>query len=259
MRKNNPLIIAHRGACASAPENTLAAFRFALDSGADGVEFDVQLSNDSVPVVMHDLRLKRTGARAERVADLTAEQLAQVDVGSWFNRKNPRRAQPEFSQETVPTLEQVLNLLKEFDGLIYIELKCDELSYRPLVAAVCDLIRDSPLVPQVIIKSFKLAAIPEVLFAMPDIQTAALFDPSILNFLRGRKHIIALAREFGAKQISLHRALITSNLTRRAKEANLPVTVWTVDDQKWLHRARKLEITALITNDPLKLLGLRDN
>ena len=83
-----PLIIAHRGASALAPENTLAAFRRAIADSAEGLEFDVQLSKDNVPVVIHDFDLKRLGRREGFVKDFTAEELQRIDVGSWFNLKN---------------------------------------------------------------------------------------------------------------------------------------------------------------------------
>jgi len=129
----SPLIIAHRGASASAPENTLAAFRAAVDAGADGIEFDVQLAADGVPVVIHDTDLRRTASVDKRVADLTSLQLSKTDVGSWFAA--------QFRIETVPTLEQTLHLLRDFNGLIYIELKCELDNFKPLAAAVCDVIR----------------------------------------------------------------------------------------------------------------------
>ncbi|MBK8302403.1 MAG: hypothetical protein IPK98_02910 [Chloracidobacterium sp.] len=155
-----PRIIGHRGASAHAPENTLAAFQIAIDAGADGVEFDVQLAKDGVPVVIHDATLKRTGGRNDAVADLTSKELGKIDVGSWFNKKYPKWANADFAKETVPTLAQVLRLLKSSDGLIYIELKATDADYRDLAKSVCDVIRDSPLLPRIIVKSFKLAAIP---------------------------------------------------------------------------------------------------
>lgn len=250
MENSSPLIIGHRGASAYAPENTLAAFRLAIDAGADGVEFDVQLAKDGVPVVIHDATLDRTGDRSGRVADLTSKQLAKIDVGSWFNKKFPNRAQTEFSKETVPTLAQVLDLLKDTEGLIYIELKCGAADYKQLATAVCEVIRSSPLLPQMIVKSFKLAAIPVVRFHIPEVQTAALFEPTIMDFLRRRKHILAIAHEFGAHQISLHYSLVTRKLVLLANEAKMPVAIWTADDPKWKKRSAELGIKALITNDP---------
>lgn len=250
-----PLIIGHRGASAHAPENTLVAFQMAFDAGADGVEFDVQLAKDGVPVVIHDATLERTGLRREKAADLTSKELGLIDVGSWFNKKFPKRANPDFAGETVPTLTQVLNLLTESNGLIYIELKCGDTDFESLAKAVCDVIRDSPMLRRIIVKSFKLAAIPVVRCHLPDVQTAALFEPTIMDFLRRRRHILAIACEFGADQISLHYSLVTRNLVSLAAKAQMPVTIWTADDPKWVKRCSKIGIRALITNDPAKLIA----
>ncbi len=251
-----PLIIGHRGASSHAPENTLAAFRMAIDAGADGIEFDVQLASDGVPVVIHDRDLKRTGLRSDSVAELTSEQLGKIDIGSWFSAKYPKRGKADFSRETVPTLAQVLDVCRTFSGLIYVELKVNVPDYLSLAAAVCDVIRDSPLLPQMIVKSFKLGAIPEVRHRLPEVQTAALFEPTILDYLRRRKYLIAMAREFGAHQISLHHSLITPKLVSLATDANMPVTIWTADNPKWVARCRKLGIKALVTNDPAKMLAV---
>jgi glycerophosphoryl diester phosphodiesterase len=249
-----PTIIAHRGASAQAPENTLAAFRTAMDVGAGGVEFDVRLARDGVPVVIHDRDLKRTGKRPQKVSELTSKELSEVDVGSWFNRRFRRRARPEFENETVATLEQTLSLLKDFNGPIYIELKANASTFRDLSAAVCDVIRNSPLLPQIIIKSFKLASIPEVKHLLPNVQTAALFAVDVMLIIRHREHIVTLASEFGADRISVHHSLVSPKLANRAAEAGMPITVWTVDDPGWLSRRRNLNIDALITNDPAKFL-----
>ena len=249
-----PLIIAHRGASARAPENTPAAFQMAIDAGAEGVEFDVRLAKDDVPVVIHDHDLKRVGSRNERVAGMTSAQLGRIDVGSWFNNRLPKRAQSEFADQTVPTLKQVLDLFEDFDGLIYIELKPRQSDFHKLSQAVCDVIKDSPMLSRMIVKSFKLAVIPAVKLLLPEVQTAALFAPEIMHFLRRREHIVTLAKEFGADQISLHHSLVTPRLCKLAAEAGLPITVWTVDDPRWLLRRSNLKIRALITNDPVKFL-----
>jgi glycerophosphoryl diester phosphodiesterase len=250
-----PLIIGHRGASRHAPENTLAAFDAAVRAGAAGVEFDVRLSRDGVPVVIHDASLKRTTGRNELVADLTAKQLAAVDAGSWFNRKHPKRADPRFAAETIPSLKDTLKLLIGFKGLVYVELKSEGPDVKGLVTAVCDVIRSSPLLPQIIVKSFRLAAIPEVRCQLPDVKTAALFAPEIMNILRRRRDIITMAREFGVQQLSLHRAMATKRLTSLAADAGLPVTIWTTDEPAWIKRCVKLGIGAVITNDPARLLA----
>ncbi len=249
-----PLIVAHRGASSHAPENTLAAFRAAIAVGADGVEFDVQLTKDGVPVVFHDHDLKRIASTREKVRDMTASQMGSVDVGKWFEN---RTGDPAFVGECVPPLTSVLASLGNFRGRIYVELKADEGDVRSLVEAVCDAIKDSPLLPQMIVKSFRLGVMPEVRRLLPEAKTAALFAPTIMEYLRRKKHIIALARKFGADELSLHRVLATKKLCSLAVDAGMPVTIWTADNPKWIERAKHRGVHAIITNDPAKMLRMR--
>jgi glycerophosphoryl diester phosphodiesterase len=248
-----PLIIGHRGDSAHAPENTLAALQMAIDKGADGVEFDVRLSVDNVPVVIHDATLDRTGGRRGIISELTADELAKIDVGSWFNAKFPRHANPAFANETVPRLTVALEQLGDLSGPIYVELKCGTADPGRLVETVCGILRDSPRLDQIIVKSFSLAAIARVRCQLPEVQTAALVAPKIMDILRRRKYIVPLSREFGAHQISLHRSLARRGLVGRASDAGMPVTVWTVDSSRWIKRCRTMGIKALITNDPAKM------
>src|SRR5687767_7726644 len=114
---SSPLILGHRGASALAPENSLAAFRRAMDDGADGIEFDVRLSYDHVPVVIHDATLKRTGRVDRLVSGLTAEELGEVDVGSWFTERTHTEAQA-FVGEKLPTLARVFELFNAEAGVL---------------------------------------------------------------------------------------------------------------------------------------------
>jgi glycerophosphoryl diester phosphodiesterase len=253
-RTNIPLIIAHRGSSAHAPENTLAAFKRAIADGAEGIEFDVRLTRDGEAVVFHDATLKRTGRRQEAILAMTAEQLATVDVGSWFNLKRPAHANLEFGKERVVTLADVLELLNDFSGLIYVELKCDPGKVEELCKAVCRVITGSHLLPQIIAKSFELSAIPRILEMCPDVQTAALFGTRVMNALRKDARIIQAAKAAGAHQISVHYSLATRGLMRLAVRENMLVTVWTVNNPKWVRKGAELGLRAIITNDPARLI-----
>ena len=255
----SPLIIAHRGASALAPENTLAAFKKALDVGADGVEFDVRLSKDGVPVVIHDATILRTAGVDQRVIDFTAEQLSRVDAGSWFNAAYPRNAQAEFAAESVPPLRSVLKLLENIAGPIYIELKCETAGdVSPLVDAVCREIAGSALEKKVIIESFNLGVIPLARAVLPGVQTAALFAPKIMRLLRKEKYLIKIARELGADHLCLHKALVNRKLARKAEKYDMPVTVWTVNSPRWMSWAATQGLYAVITDNPSLLLARRD-
>src|SRR5690349_3043260 len=134
----SPLIIGHRGASAHAPENTMASFRLALEVGADGIEFDVRLSREGGPFVIHDDNLRRTGLDPRRVADLNASELKQIDVGKWFD--------PISSvNEPIPTLKDVLHLFESRQGLLYLEMKCDGSEREKLASACCADLNNSIL------------------------------------------------------------------------------------------------------------------
>jgi glycerophosphoryl diester phosphodiesterase len=255
-----PLIIAHRGASAHAPENTLASFRKAIEAGSDGVEFDVRLSKDRVPVVIHDPTLWRTAGINTRVADMTAEQLSLVDAGSWFNAAYAARARAEFADEGVPSLRTVLELCASIEGPVYIELKCEtESEVSPLVDAVCREIADASLLEKIIVGSFRLGVIPRARTVLPGVRTAALFAPKIMRLLRKEKYLINIARELGADHLSVHKSLVSRNMVRKAARCDMPVTVWTVKSHRWVPRAADRGLYAVITDDPAKLLAGRDS
>lgn len=252
-----PLIIGHRGASALAPENTIAAFRKAIEDGADGIEFDVRLSKDGIPVVFHDNDLVRLAQIDSQVIDLSCEDLKKIDVGSWFNRKNPKLSGTNFTKERIPTLAELLQFLRDYDGVIYIELKCRKEEMPDLVKAVCAQIKDDKLFRQIILKCFKLRALTLAKLEIPEIYTASLFAPKILNVFRKKKHLLEKAEDCLANEISLHFSLATQKLVRRAQSFGFPTTIWTADNPRWVKRAYKLGINAVITNNPARLLAWR--
>jgi glycerophosphoryl diester phosphodiesterase len=251
-----PLIIAHRGASEIAPENTLAAFQRAIDDGAEGIEFDVRLAKDEV-VVFHDATIKRVGQKTGNITQFSADELQKTDVGSWFNQRYPKLANVSFHTETVPTLAQTLEFLKDFRGLIYIELKCRESEIQILSKAVCKIIKNSSLLPNIIVKSFQLEVIPTIKEFCPKIKTAALFAPKIMIILRKEKRLVNIADELGADMVSVHFSLATHKLMKKAEKKNLPVTIWTADHPRWIKRAFDLGLFAVITNNPARLLEKR--
>lgn len=254
-----PLIIGHRGASAHAPENTLASFQRAIDDGAEGIEFDVRLARDGVPVVIHDETLARTAGVNSLVSALTSAELAEIDVGSWFTaRPRGTAPTPEFGGERVRSLADTLERLGHFTGLLFVELKCGGDDLEPLTDAVCEIVGSTPLLPQIILKSFRLAVLPRVRVRAPGVRTAALFAPKIMTILRKEKHLVRIAREFGADELSVHYSLATAKLMDKAGEHNFPVSIWTADNPRWVKRGARLGLRSIITNDPARLLARRE-
>lgn len=239
-----------------APENTLAAFVWAMEDGADGVELDVRLSSDGVPMVIHDSTLRRTGLCEGIVSEMTSKQLGRTSVGDWFNRAHPQLARDEYRHEAIPTLDQVLNFFKtrnqSNNPVIYVEMKADKTREEnvDLPASIVQLIDDYDFQNRVIVGSFNLKALAQIKQIDPSVRTGALFEPrrSAARMLSGR--LIAAAVDCGAEEILLHRLLATSRLIGLAAQKGLRSVVWTVDDQKWMSRAVRFGIHALITNNP---------
>ena len=226
----------------------MAAFRAAIAAGADGIEFDVRLTKDLVPVIIHDSSLRRTGRRAGRIAALTSKELALVDVGSWFPHG-------KFADEPLPTLEQLFKLFKNNHLTLYLEMKCDaRWEHVSLAQACCKLIRQFAFEKRVIVECFDLRALEMVKAIDAEIKTAALFQPALPRLPEQR--IIDQAAAVEASVLALHRRLAREPLVKKAKDAGMAVVVWTVDDPKWVERARSLGIDALITNDPAKMLAV---
>jgi glycerophosphoryl diester phosphodiesterase len=186
---STPLIIGHRGASAVAPENTLAAFSRALEDGADGIEFDVRLSRDGVPVVIHDASLKRTGQIERLVGELDAFELQGCDVSSWFR---PVQSETTRYLGTVPTLAQVFELCGQTKAFLYLEMKSEEVDATVLVETVVKEIHQAQMADRVVVSSFDLHAVELVKRIDPAISTAALFEPKLsrpLSTLRRLKMI----------------------------------------------------------------------
>ena len=246
-----PLIIGHRGASAVAPENTIAAFREAIAVGADGIEFDVRLTRDGIPVVIHDSTLRRTGGLPHRVADLTWAEIKKVDVGSWFSAT--------FVNETVPSLAELFTLFQSNNSTLYLEMKSDVASEQRALAEACvKAIDEHSLKERVIVECFQLPALRIVKEIDPAIGTVALFEPSFTNpSVLSDQRIINQARDAGAAALALHHRLARESLVRKAKDLGLHVAVWTVDDPAWIERAKKIGIDALITNNPAAMLAHR--
>ena len=218
----------------------------------------MRLAKDGVPVVIHDATLRRTGLTSGEVARMTSEQLANVNVGGWFNHAHPAPARDQYEQQRVPTLAQVFDLLRERPGIIYVELKADGAnSASDLVQAVSDAIVAFGVQVRVVVVSFDLPLVAEIKSLNSSIRTGALFAPRRRPGASWRADsIVNAATECGADELLPHRLLARPKLIEKALDRHLPVIVWTVDDQAWVARAKTLGIHALLTNDPARMLAV---
>ena len=229
---NRLFVYAHRGASAEAPENTLAAFRRAVDAGADGIELDVHLASDGVPVVIHDDTLDRTTAGTGAVAAQRAALLQTLDAGAWFS--------PHFAGEPLPTLEETLRLLA---GRLRINLEVKE-SRSGL--AVLELLRAFPAA-DVVISSFDHALLAALRRTSPDLPLAVLLEAG--NWRRA----LARATALRASAFHPHVDLVSRPLLAACRRLHLPVYAWTVDDPGRARSLARIGVAGLFTNDPAAL------
>jgi glycerophosphoryl diester phosphodiesterase len=167
------IIVAHRGAAAQAPENTMEAFRLGVEAGADAIELDVHLTADGQLAVIHDETLERTTDRTGRVADLTMEQIREADAGATFSREGDSGFPFAERGLTVPTLPEVLAWLPDGVGLV-IEIKA-----RAAADAVVEAVRDHPVRDgRLAVISFDEGAIERVRELDPGIKTGYLLVPT---------------------------------------------------------------------------------
>jgi len=225
-------ITAHRGASTAAPENTLAAFRAALDAGATYVELDVQRSRDGAIVVVHDGDLMRLGGDPRKVVELTLSELAGIDVG--------RKYAAAFAGETVPRLEDVIALVR---GRMKINV---ELKYNVpdpgLAAAVLDLLQRENFLDQVVITSLDYAALREVERLEPSMTTGHIVTAVVGDVVRTE-----------ADFLSLNSARATASLIRHAHAAGKDIHVWTVNTPEAMVRMIERGVDNIITDDPALL------
>ncbi|MEK7855299.1 MAG: glycerophosphodiester phosphodiesterase family protein, partial [Acidobacteriota bacterium] len=93
---------------------------------------------------------------------------------------------------------------------------------------------------------------------LPSLRTAALFAPKIMTILRKEKHLVKIADEFGADELSIHYSLATQKLIEKAGKRGLPVNIWTADNPRWVKRGIRLGLSSIITNDPARMLARRE-
>jgi glycerophosphoryl diester phosphodiesterase len=229
-RRNQPvLVIAHRGSSAAAPENSLAAFRLAVEQDADFIEFDVQESVDGEVVVMHDSDLMRVGGSPLKVWEANAADLRAVDIGS--------RTAPRFSAERVPTLAETLAVSKGGSRVV-VELKSyghDERLEEKVVAIVeaAGMVNDS------IFMSLDHAMVRKIKQLRPSWRAGVLVAKAIGDLT-----------SLGADFLAVEARLATRAFVRQAHRAGQDVYVWTVNDPAWMLAAMSNGVDGLITDKP---------
>ena len=239
-----PIIFAHRGASAHAPENTLAAFELALAQGADGIELDVKLSADGHVVVIHDPTTDRTTGARGRVKDLSLAELRGLNAGSFYSAN--------FSAEKIPMLEEVFEAFGK-KIFINVELTNYNTPRDHLVESVCMLVKKFNVQKHVMFSSFYASNLSKARSYLPEVPCGLLAFNGLLG---------AWARSFGfafGKNAALHPYLkdVTPQQVQRVHRLKGRVHVWTVNAEEDMRRLFGWGVDAIFTDDPQLAVRVR--
>ena len=228
------MIFAHRGASHYRPENTLSAYKYAYELGADGVELDVQLSSDNVPVLYHDWYFDKITGNPDLVTEMTSSEIKKLDAGSVFSES--------FKGEEVPFLDEALSIIPE-GKFVNIEIKKTAFDERNLEEKIIEAVVSAGLERQVIISSFNHYSVKKVKEINPEIKRALLFNSMPVDPL-------SYAEKFNC--FSFHPAFVYVNEKDliSLKSSGIKVFPWVVDIPYYAKKLLDMGADGIITNIP---------
>jgi glycerophosphoryl diester phosphodiesterase len=239
-------VIAHRGASGVAPENTLAAFRKAVELGAGFIETDLQLSRDAHLVGLHDDTLDRTTNGCGPVSVKTLEELGRLDAGSWFRRSSNQET-ANFAGEHIPTIEEILAFGRDHEIGLHLEIK----TAGPSGAehAIVGALHASDGVAHSVVMSFDASTLRRV----------RQLDPLVMTgFLYSDRSAAAVETEvnLGARQLLPRADRVTRELVSNAHAHDVKVVAWTANAPEEMQKLIAAGVDGIITDYPDRLVEL---
>lgn len=231
--------VAHRGATAYTPENTIAAFDLAVDMKADYIEIDVQRSKDGELVLIHDTTVDRTTDGTGKVGDLTLEQLRSLDAGSWKG--------DQFAGEPIPTFEEILDHYHGKIGIL-IELKAPELYpgiEEQVAAALIERNLHKPQNEKIIIQSFNFESIKKMDQLLPKVPIGILTSNRADTTLEALQEFSTYADWFNPSY-----GIVTKELVNQVHSLGMQIGSWTVRSQEAADFLFEMGVDAIISDYP---------
>lgn len=236
-------IWAHRGASAYAPENTVPAFKLAIEQGADGIELDVQESSDGKLMVIHDETIDRTSNGSGRVVDMTCQDLKKLDFSNGM---------AGFENVRIPTLKEVYGLVKDTGLTVNVEIKCDVVIYYGIWDKLVLLEREMGMRGRIIYSSFNHYVLMKLREVDPNARIGLLYANGMVDPW-------VYAEYLKANAIHPHylAALQAPGLIEGCKESKIDVNPWTVNDAELMRQLMVKGVNAIITNTPDVAVAMR--
>jgi len=236
-----PWVIAHRGASAVAPENTMAAFRRAVEMGAECIETDLHLSRDGRLIIHHDTTLNRTTSGDGLVKNYKFNELRQLDAGKWFSK--------EFAGERMPTMEELLDFAGQADLSLYLEIKGG--AGYGVERAVISALRGRKESKAAVVLCFDGSVLDRIHQLDRLLMTGLLFESD-------GEDMVKEAVRVGARQIGPRGDCVTPELVSDAHRRGLKVITWTINEAAQMRALAAIGVDGIITNHPDRLVAVRD-
>ena len=230
-------MIAHRGASAERPENTLTAFDEARRQGADAFELDVQLSGDGIPVVYHDRSLRKAGGGLRRVASLEATELGRLDAGGWFDAR--------YRGQRIPTLTQVLDRYSDSTQLlIEIKLRGGREARGRLARAVAELLRARQIERRTFVLCFDDTLLHQAACSAPRLRLVLNLDPPPRMTMALRKRLD------GLHALSVDIRGLTPAFAAAVHDVGLPLFTYTCNTERTVARSLAAGASGVMSDRP---------
>lgn len=233
-----PVIIGHRGASLHAPENTLAAFKLAIDQAAVAIEFDVKLTSDRQVVVIHDPGVARTTDGQGLVSKLSLEEIKDLDAGTWFSS--------DFKGERIPTLEEVFDVVGR-KVLMNIELTNYTTPSDSLVEKVIDLIKRKGLEDRIYFSSFLATNLIKARKLLPGCGIGYLAYAGPARMLQ----MIFQSPPRSIDSVNPYRGSVSQRMVDHEHGLGRRILVYTVNDADEMRKLFKIGVDGIFTDDPL--------
>lgn len=237
------MVYGHRGSAGTHPENTLVSFKAAEKAGVHGIELDVQLTKDGVPVVIHDEKVDRTTNGVGWVKDYQYEELCKLDAGGAYSKR--------FQGEPIPSLDDVLAWIKPTSLRLNIELKTGYLPYPGIENTIIALLHHHQLTDRTVLSSFNHYSIQRINQQEDSIETAILLSDKLV-------HPWEYMKRTGAKSIHIEYHALDEYLMEHTTKLQIPVRVYTINSIDQMSKVESMGCEAMFTDYPAVAIQRND-